>query len=94
MDYDTADADDVMTNLKVDKNFFSSYSIDANGVITAVIKTLSYTDAGGTAHEPACDIGPWASEVEVGRVTLATFVNAVGLEREGDSLYSSSTQLR
>jgi flagellar hook protein FlgE len=89
-DYDTTDADDVQTNVKIDSNLYSSYSIDANGIITAVVKALSYTDAGGTTHTlpAALTVG---SEVEVGRVTLATFVNAVGLEREGDSLYSSST---
>jgi len=88
-DYDPTTAEDTLTNIVIDKNLYSSYSIDSNGIITAVVKATSYTDEGGTTHTlPATvNIG---DEVQVGRVTLATFVNAAGLERKGDSLYSVS----
>jgi flagellar hook protein FlgE len=88
-DYDTTDADDVQTNVKIDSNLIPATALRQRHHY-GVVKALSYTDAGGNTHTlpAALTVG---SEVEVGRVTLATFVNAVGLEREGDSQYSSST---
>jgi flagellar hook protein FlgE len=81
---------DTLTNIVIDRNFFSSYSIDGNGIISAVVKATSYTDAEGVDHMLPADVGV-GDEVQVGRVTLATFVNAAGLKKEGDSLYSVST---
>jgi flagellar hook protein FlgE len=89
-DYDTTDPNDVMTNIVIDKNLYSSYSIDGNGIISAVVKATSYTDAGGTLHTLPATVS-LGDEVQVGRVTLATFVNAAGLEKVGDSLYAVST---
>ena len=90
-DYDPAtDADDVEANIVIDNNLYSSYSIDSNGVITAVVKATTYTDAGGTVHTLPGTVGI-GDQVEVGRVLLATFVNAVGLEKEGESLYAVSS---
>ena len=89
-DYDTTDADDVISNITVDSNLYSSYSIDSNGVITAVVEATSYTDDLGVTHTLPATVSV-GDEVEIGRVSLATFVNAAGLEKEGDSLYSVSS---
>jgi flagellar hook protein FlgE len=57
-------------------------------VITAVVKALSYTDGGGTTHTLT---GVTEGDtVEIGRITLSTFVNAAGLEKVGSSLYTVS----
>ncbi|MGI5970192.1 MAG: flagellar hook-basal body complex protein [Oscillospiraceae bacterium] len=83
------DTDDVMTNIVIDNKLYSSYSVDGNGVISAVVKSTSYTDEDGTVHSLPAGIEP-GDEVQVGRIVLATFVNAAGLEKAGDSLYSVS----
>lgn len=89
-DYDTTDTDDVLTNVVIDNNLYSSYSIDSNGVITAVVKAMSYTDTLGTTHTLPATVNV-GDAVEVGRVTLATFINAAGLDKMGDSLYAASS---
>lgn len=81
-----SDPNDVLSKIKINQDRFKDYSIDGNGVITAVVKAT--TDPGGTT--------PWTStlkvgdQVEIGRIVMGTFINAAGLEKAGGSLYSAS----
>ncbi len=85
-------ATDTPTTIKIDPNLFKDYSIDSNGVITAVVKAKSYIDTSVTPNvthsiNAAADVG---DKVVIGRITLSSFVNAPGLEKVGDSLYTVS----
>lgn len=71
---------DTLVNIVIDPDRYSEYSIDGNGVITAIVKDITGLPAGVTEGD----------EVEVGRIVLATFVNEAGLTSEGNNLYSVS----
>ncbi len=73
-------ATDTPTNIKIDPNLFKDYNIDANGVITAVVKDTTGLHASASVGD----------KVTLGRITLSSFVNAPGLEKVGDSLYTVS----
>lgn len=76
-----ADPYDVMTNIKINPDFFKDYAIDNNGVITAVVK------AKDTDFPTSLNVG---DKVQVGRIVMGTFINPSGLEKAGGSLYTAS----
>ncbi len=67
----------------IDPDTYTDYSIDSNGVITAIV-------ADNTALAAAGSTAQVGDQVELGRVVLATFVNDAGLTSEGSNLYSVS----
>ena len=82
-DYPAASPAPTLAPIVINPDAYKDYNIDANGVITAVVKDV--TKLASNANSVAN-----GDKVEIGRITLSSFVNAPGLEKVGDSLYTVS----
>ena len=73
----------------IDPDLYTDYSVNSNGIITAIVKDATAVNA-AIAADGGTQTVVDGQEVEIGRIALATFVNDAGLTSEGSNLYSVS----